>query len=110
MKQGIITQDEYISLKSGYGQKTVTLTGQIALLQEERQNLDYKDSLQSEWITRFRQYGQIESLNGSLVTELVERIDVHEGRRITIHFKFEDEFAKVKAFAEQELQELQAAG
>lgn len=110
LKQGVIMQDEYISLKSGYGQKTATLTGQIALLQEERQNLDHKDSLQSEWMTRFRQYGQIESLNRSLVTELIERIDVHEGRRITIHFKFEDEFAKVKAFAAQELQELQAAG
>lgn len=110
LKQGVITQEEYISLKSGYGQKTVTLTEQIAQLKEERQTLDHKERLQNEWITRFRQYGQIDTLTRSLVTELIARIDVHEGKTITIHFKFEDEFEKVKAFAEQEMQELQAAG
>lgn len=108
LKRNIITQEDYISLKSGYSQKTATLAQQIAMLKEERQNLAHKDSLQSEWMTRFRQYGQIDTLTRSLVTELVERIDVHEGRMITIHFKFEDEFEKVKAFAEQEMQELQA--
>lgn len=108
LKRNIITQEDYISLKSGYSQKTATLAQQIAMLKEERQNLAHKDSLQSEWMTRFRQYGQIDTLTRSLVTELVEQIDVHEGRMITIHFKFEDEFEKVKAFAEQEMQELQA--
>lgn len=109
LKQGIITQEDYISLKMGYGQKTVTLTEQIAQLKEARQTLDHKESLQNELITRFRQYGQIDTLTRSIVTELIARIDVHEGRAITIHFKFEDEFEKVKAFAEQEMQELQAA-
>lgn len=66
--------------------------------------------LQNEWIERFRKYREIETLDRRLVTDLIEHIDVHEGRRITIHFKFQDEFEKGQALVEQEICELKSTG
>lgn len=109
LKKGLLTQEDYISLKSGYAEQSATLTAQIASLQEERNNLDVQETLQNEWLERFKKYRGIESLDRSLVTELVDRIDIHEGRRLTIHFKFQDEFEKIRAFAEQEQQALKQA-
>lgn len=109
LKKSIISQDEYVSLKSGYAEKTALLIEQIASLREERQNLEYQEALQNEWLERFKQYRDIESLNRSLVTELIERIDVHEGRLLTIHFKFQDEFEKFRELAVQEVNGLLTA-
>lgn len=109
LKKGIISQEDYISLKSGYADQSATLTGQLAALREERSNLDAQETMQNTWLERFKKYRDIEQLNRSLVTELVDHIDVYEGRRITIHFKFQDQFEKIRAYAEQEKQELEMA-
>lgn len=78
-------------------------------MQEERRNLDAREVMQNEWLQRFKKYREIETLGRSLVTQLIDHIDIHEGRRLTIHFKFQDEFEKIRAFAEQEQQELKQA-
>ncbi|MGI5984670.1 MAG: recombinase family protein [Clostridiales bacterium] len=109
LKKSIISQDEYVSLKSGYAEKITSLTELIASLREQRQNLEHQEALQNKWLERFKQYQDIESLNRSLVTELIERIDVQEGRQLVIHFKFQDEFEKVRELAEQEVNSLQTA-
>lgn len=109
LKKGLLTQEDYIFLKSGYAQQSAALIPQIASLQEERINLDARESLQNEWLKRFKKYREIESLDRTLVTELIDRIDIYEGRRLTIHFKFQDEFEKIRAFAEQEQQALKQA-
>lgn len=94
LKKGLLTQEDYISLKSGYAGQSATLTAQVVSLQEERNNLDAREVMQNEWLQRFKKYREIETLNRSLVTELIDRIDIHEGRRLTFHFKFQDELEK----------------
>lgn len=110
LKKVLLSEADYVSLKSGYAKQANTLAEQISSHREERQTLDSQEILQNEWIERFRKYREIETLDRLLVTDLIEQIDVHEGRRITIHFKFQDEFEKGQALVEQEICELKSTG
>jgi len=102
LKKNIITQDDYISLKSGYSEQAATLSQQIESLRDELSNLETREVMQSDWLERFRQHRNIESLSRPIVTELIDVIYIHEGRKITICFKFQDEFRKIAEFMEQE--------
>jgi DNA invertase Pin-like site-specific DNA recombinase len=102
LKKNIITQDDYVSLKSGYADQTVTLSQQITSLKEELRNIETQDTMQNEWLERFRKHRNIESLTRPIVTELIDVIYIHEGRQITIKFKFQDEFEKINEFMKHE--------
>ena len=110
LKRNLITQDEYVSLKSGYTEQAVALSQQITALQNELQNLETQDTMQNDWLERFKKYRNIESLNRQLVTELIDVIYIHEGKRLAIKFKFQDEFERIIAFANQEIESLKMAG
>ncbi|MCL2815933.1 MAG: recombinase family protein [Oscillospiraceae bacterium] len=109
LKKEIITQDDYISLKSGYSEKSAELSQQITALKSELQSLETQDSMQNEWIERFKKHKNIDSLSRQLVTELIEVIYIHESKCITIQFKFRDEFERLFEFAEQEGENLKSA-
>ncbi len=47
------------------------------------------------WINKFIKYKNIAELSKEVVDELIDDIYVHEGKRITIKFKYEDEYQKV---------------
>lgn len=102
LKKNIITQDDYVSLKAGYAEQAVTLSQQIGSLKDELKNLEKQDTMQNEWLERFRKHRNIEKLTRPIVTELIDVIYIHEGRQITIKFKFQDEFEKINEFMERE--------
>lgn len=102
LKHGILTEDEYISLKSNYTSQLEQFSMVVQSLNEEKQKLDEQEELQNSWVERFRQYGNIDTLTRELVVALIERIYIHEGHRITIQYKFQDEFEKILTLAEQE--------
>ena len=102
LKKDIITQDDYVSLKSGYTEQAATLLRQIESLKAELKNIAVQDSTQNEWLERFRKHRNIESLTRPIVTELIDVIYIHEGKRISIKLKFQDEFEKINEFMERE--------
>ncbi len=89
LKKGLLSEADYVSLKSGYAKQANTLAEQISSHREERQTLDSQEMLQNEWIERFRKYREIETLDRRLVTDLIEQIDVHEAdvSRFTLSFR-----------------------
>jgi hypothetical protein len=102
LKKNIITQDDYVSLKSGYTEQAAVLSQQITSLKAELKNLETQETMQNEWLERFRRHRNIDSLNRQLVTELIDVIYVHENRSITIRLKYQDEFEKIFEFIKQE--------
>ena len=81
LKKDIITQDEYVALKTGYTEQITALTQTVENLKAEIKNLNHQESAQDECFERFRKYKNIDTLNRTLVTDLIERIDVHENSR-----------------------------
>jgi len=66
LKKDIITQDDYVSLKSGYTEQAAILSEHIKALKEELKNLESKNTMQNEWLERFKKHRNIERLNRQL--------------------------------------------
>ena len=50
---------------------------------------DYKNN-KNKWIENFRKNKNITCLDKDIINELIDYIEVHENKKITIHFKFKN--------------------
>ena len=62
--------------------------GKMKILQE----YEIQNRSQNEWIEKFKSQKGITELSRDIMMELIDCIYVHENSKITIKFKFEDEF------------------
>ncbi len=86
-----ITREEYLEYKKKYEQDINNIKNIIENL--ENQKLKKKEIINtnSKWMENFKKYKNITELDRDIITELVDYIEVHENKKITIHFKFIDE-------------------
>jgi DNA invertase Pin-like site-specific DNA recombinase len=100
-KTGDITRDEYHSMKADFENEEETLHSELAKLTDELEKLHNGVTSGTPLFEAFRQYGNIESLNRGILTELVKTIRIHEGGEIDIDFAFPDECQRALALIEQ---------
>ena len=81
----------------------------IEKIKEIMANLDKQKEKQEEiingnskWIENFKAHKNITELDRDIITELIDYIEVHEDKKITIHFKFMDELDKILEYIENE--------
>lgn len=91
-KNGIISQEEYLSLRRSISEKIETLDKMIDNLTATAKS--YEDGItdENEFIAHFKKYGKIKCLTRSMVIELIEEVLVHEDKNITVKFKFENPY------------------
>ena len=89
-KSGYITKEEYLEYKQKYEQD-------IVRIKREMENLDKQNEIQMEevnvnslWIENFKLHKNITELDRDIIKEFIDYIEVHENKKITIHFKFID--------------------
>lgn len=99
-KSGIITEDEYKVIKERLNGKLSVLDEKIAALNQSVEQFKSGITEENDFIAHFKKYGNIEALTRPLLTELVEKIFVHEGGDIEIVFKFQDAYAEVMEYIE----------
>ena len=99
-KSGIISKEEYFTLKEQLTEKTTSL--EKALENLKRTNEEFKNGIteDNDFISHFKKYGKIDTLTRAMVVELIDKIYVHEGDRITISFKFTDAYEKALEYIE----------
>ena len=56
----------------------------------------------SRWIENFKLHKNITELDRDIIIELIDYIEVHENKKITIHFKFMDELDKILDYIDNE--------
>lgn len=100
LKSGLISQEEYLMLKQNLTEKVETLDKMIASLTETAKSYEEGVNDENEFIAHFKKYGKIKSLTRAILTELVEEILVHEDKKITIVFKFQDPYKKAMDYIE----------
>ena len=61
---------------------------------EEELNKFKKNDNNAIWIDKFVKYKNITQLSKEVIDELVDDIFIHEGKEITIKFKYEDEYQR----------------
>lgn len=99
-KSGIISKEEHFKLKEQLTEKVTSL--EKALENLKRTNEEFKNGIteDNDFISHFKKYGKIDTLTRAMVVELIDKIYVHEGGRITISFKFTDAYAKALEYIE----------
>ncbi len=97
LKRGIISEDEYMSLKADCNEKISKIDEEIKSIKEKIKELE-SGMEENSFVGSFKKLGNIEKLTRSLLLELVDEILIHEGQRITIRLKCRDAFEQVTEY------------
>ena len=85
----IVSKDEYLILKKKYNDQIALFKNKIEQLQRKKENSsDEQDQALIRWINKFKNHMSIDTLNKEVVSELIQRIDVHENKEVDIFFYF----------------------
>lgn len=94
-KAGILSKDEYLSLKAKIGEQLEQIKIAIANIKEEISKYQSAPVSENKFISSFLRYRNIQVLTREVIVELIEMIYVHEGGTITIQFKYQDEYQRL---------------
>lgn len=99
-KEGIITKEEYLKLKSDIAGKIDAVDKNIENLKKTAEEFKKGIAGENDFVSHFKRYGNLKCLTRNVVIELIDEILVHEGGNITVKFKFNDEFEKAAEYIE----------
>ena len=87
-KNGDISRDEYIEYKQAYEDDIKKIKENVLKMNVEREKQKKINSLNNECIDSFKKNKKFLKLDRSILTELIDYIEVFENHRIKIYFKF----------------------
>ena len=90
-KNKYITKNEYLEYKQKYEYDINKIKKELINLDNQKENQEEVICQNSKWVENLRIYKNITKLDRDIITELIDYIEVHENKRITIHFKFMNE-------------------
>jgi len=107
-RSGLISKEDYILFGKDYTEEIDTLKQATARLEEEIELLLGNDSNAAayEWLHSFTQHRGVQSLTRQIIANLIERINIFTGKRVSITFRYSD---KMKS-AQDILDSLQKRG
>ena len=91
-KNGEITQEEYKLIRANLNEKMEKLDGMIKNLEQTYEQLNGGDFKANGFAEHYIRYQNIDALTRPMLIELIDKILIHEGGKITIKVKFADAF------------------
>lgn len=101
-KSEYITKEEYLNYKQKYEQDIDKIKEIIINLDKQKEKQEEIINGNSLWIENFKNHKNITELDREIITELIDYIEVHENKKITIHFKFMNELNKIIEHIDEE--------
>lgn len=99
-KDGILTKDEYFMMRDQYQKQLEGIECSMEAVRSERDAVLSGGSGKREWIEKLRKYKDADSLDRGLVTFLIDRIEVAEGNRLVLKYRFEKEIQEMERIVE----------
>ena len=90
-RSGDITKEDYLRMKATFEQKAKNIENVIANIESEIETFSQGVGKDSPYLKAFIKHNNIQTLDRSLLTELVEAIHIGENKEITITFKFQNQ-------------------
>ena len=87
-KNNYITKDEYLEYKQKYELDIKRIKEIIINLNKQKKKQEEIINGNSKWIENFKEHKNITELDRDIIMEMIDYIEVHENKKITIHFKF----------------------
>ena len=99
-KNGILSQEEYLTLKADLNEKLQALDASIEKLRNTAGQ--YADGFEQEnaFLTQFRKYRNFTQLTRPMLVALVNEIRIYEGGRLEIILNFQDELKALTEYLE----------
>jgi hypothetical protein len=110
MKNGLISQEEYLTLKADFQAKLSTLDSSIDKLRQTAEQYAGNLEQENKFLAHFRKYHNFSELTRPMVTELVHEIRIYEGGRLEIVLNFQDELKALTDYLELNRDALDAEG
>ena len=99
-KMGEITKDEYQSMKLNFEEKANGIKSVIENIEKEIATFSQDVGEDSPYLKTFMKYKNIRELNRTLLTELIDRIELGEDHEVTITFRFQEQQEHIMEFIE----------
>ena len=94
MVEGLISREEYLSLKADMEEHTQALSQSIAALEKEKANADRAWQRQKAMESQAAQLTENHALTAELIASLFTRIEVFHDHHFHITFSFHDELIR----------------
>ena len=88
----ILTREDFLNYNELYSKRIEEYDHKITELEAEQQNLQTAPNAYP-FLDVYRKYRKLEEITRPMVVELIEKIEVYEGNRVEITFRFQDEIA-----------------
>lgn len=100
MRDGLISQSEYLEYKQEWNLAIEILERQMEQLEAECAVV--KDRVKSDhpYISHFLKFREIQALDRKMLVELVDVILIHDSGQVEIRFKLDDQFQRIMNFIE----------
>lgn len=108
-KSGILTQQEYVTIKANLNEKLEKLDAAIQSLANTAKQYESGVDSENAFLSGFRKYGTITELTRPMLLELVKEIRVYDENRIEIELNFRDEFAQLMEYLEMNQEAIESA-
>lgn len=99
-QDGILTETEYLNLRKGYANEVLMLTREIDDLLREQTQYEEDHRAVGSLAELAHQYKDFSVLTREIIETFISEVRVHTGGKLTITFRFEDEFEKLQHIAE----------
>jgi hypothetical protein len=99
-KSGILSREEYLSLREDLTGKIQSLDTTIEKLRQTAEQYAGNMEQENEFLAHFRKYRNFAELTRPMLTELVHEIRIFEGGRLEIILNFQDELKALTEYLE----------
>ena len=87
-----LTREDFLNYNELYSKQIEEYDRKITELEAEQRNLQTAPNAYP-FLDVYRKYRKLEEITRPMVVELIEKIEVYEGNRVEITFRFHDEIA-----------------
>ncbi|BAL00253.1 putative site-specific recombinase [Oscillibacter valericigenes Sjm18-20] len=97
MVQGILTKEEFVTMKGNYSAEIERLKTALSDLKAKLEDVMGNRSERNRWISHFTQFATLQELDRKVVVQLIQSIRVMSKNELKITFNYADEYEKALA-------------
>jgi len=89
----LLTASEYQFANNKYNADIAEQSERLEIAKNTREEFSANTTTKNRWFATYSRFADCKELTADMAKVLVERIDVHEGHKIEVVFKFRDEYS-----------------
>lgn len=101
LKDGIISKEDYETLKVGMNERIANAKKAIAELNKSKINIEAGISEHQCWLEQFAKFKNVNLITREVIVSLVEKIYIYEENEVEVVFNYRDEFKDIVSFLEK---------